>query len=74
MVLKKIGENAYKIDLPADYEVSNTFNVSGRVPYQGDFDCEVSRTSLLQPGENNTEATTEIENDTVDFSYIDANF
>nr|GEV30349.1 hypothetical protein [Tanacetum cinerariifolium] len=26
-VLKKIGESAYKIDLLADYEVSNTFNV-----------------------------------------------
>ncbi|GJZ33590.1 RNA-directed DNA polymerase [Tanacetum coccineum] len=46
-VLKKIRENAYKIDLPADYEVSNTFNVSDLIPYQGDSDCEDSRTSLL---------------------------
>ncbi|GKC34098.1 RNA-directed DNA polymerase [Tanacetum coccineum] len=44
-VLKKIRKNAYKIDLTTDYEVSNTFNVSDIIPYQGDF--EDSRTSLL---------------------------
>ncbi|GJS56055.1 hypothetical protein Tco_0629417 [Tanacetum coccineum] len=71
-VLKKIRENAYKIDLLADYEVSNTFNVSDLISYQGDSDCKDSRTSLLQPGENNTEATTETENDTVDFGHIDS--
>ncbi|GJS32473.1 transposon ty3-I gag-pol polyprotein [Tanacetum coccineum] len=73
-VLKKIRENAYNIDLLADYEVSNTFNVSDLIPYQGDSDCEDSRTSLLQPGENNTKATTETENDTVDFGHIDVKF
>ncbi|GJY63342.1 RNA-directed DNA polymerase [Tanacetum coccineum] len=70
-VLKKIRENAYKIDLPADYEVSNTFNVSDLIPYQGNF--KDSRTSLLQPGEYDTEAT-KTKNDTMDFGYIDANF
>lgn len=31
-VLKRIGENAYKIELPAEYEVSDTFNVSDLSP------------------------------------------
>ena len=29
-VLDKINDNAYKIDLPGKYNVSNTFNVSGK--------------------------------------------
>lgn len=27
-IFKKIGENAYMDDLPADYEVSNSFNIA----------------------------------------------
>lgn len=33
-VLKRIGENAYKIELPAEYE--DTFNVSDLSPYYGE--------------------------------------
>nr|GEV87322.1 putative reverse transcriptase domain-containing protein [Tanacetum cinerariifolium] len=40
----------------------------------GDSECKDSRTSLLQPGENNTEATTETENDTVDLVILMQNF
>ncbi|CAL1369673.1 unnamed protein product [Linum trigynum] len=32
-VVSKIGSNAYKIDLPGEYGVSATFNVSDLAPY-----------------------------------------
>jgi hypothetical protein len=36
-VLEKINNNAYKIDLPTEYGVSTTFNVSDLSPYSGPF-------------------------------------
>ena len=53
-VLKKIGDNAYKIELPASYDVSDTFNVTDLSPYYGDDGTYDSRASLLQPGEHDT--------------------
>lgn len=50
-VVKRIGENAYEIDLPLEYEVSKTFNVSDLSPYHGTHDTSDSRASLLQPRE-----------------------
>nr|CAD1829201.1 unnamed protein product [Ananas comosus var. bracteatus] len=50
-VLKRIGENAYKIELPGDYNVSVTFNVAG-VPDDSflhtkhGYDWSASRTSV----------------------------
>nr|CAD1824757.1 unnamed protein product [Ananas comosus var. bracteatus] len=35
-VLKRIGENAYKIELPGDYNISATFNVADLSPYYKD--------------------------------------
>ncbi|KAJ8649116.1 hypothetical protein MRB53_002139 [Persea americana] len=35
-VLQRIGDNAYKIELPGDYGVSATFNVSDLSPYYED--------------------------------------
>nr|CAD1839672.1 unnamed protein product [Ananas comosus var. bracteatus] len=35
-VLKRIGENAYKIELPGDYNVSATFNIADLSPYYED--------------------------------------
>uniref|UniRef100_A0A2N9IIC5 Reverse transcriptase n=1 Tax=Fagus sylvatica TaxID=28930 RepID=A0A2N9IIC5_FAGSY len=54
-VLQRIGENAYKIELPGDYGVSATFNVSDLSPYYEDQEDQVDfGTSLHQPGEIDT--------------------
>ncbi|CAI8606171.1 unnamed protein product [Vicia faba] len=52
-VIKRIGENAYKIELPAEYEVSDTLKVSDLFPYYGEESTNDSGASLLQlEGEN----------------------
>ena len=54
-VLQRIGENAYKIELPGDYGVSATFNVSDLSPYYENQEDQVDLgTSLHQPGEIDT--------------------
>jgi len=35
-VLEWVNDNAYKIDLLGDYQVSNTFNISDLSPYEDD--------------------------------------
>src|SRR5256885_2777600 len=47
-VVEKINNNAYKIDLPGEYNVSSTFNVSDLSP----FDDADLRTNLFEEGEN----------------------
>ena len=49
-VLEKINENAYKLDLPAEFRVSPTFNVADLKPYLGDDDEMPSRTTSIQEG------------------------
>ena len=34
-VLKRIGTNAYELELPKEFRVNPTFNVSDLVPYRG---------------------------------------
>lgn len=54
-VLQRIGDNAYKIDLPGHYKVSATFNVADLSPYEGDFNDDDSGTSPFQVGEDDGE-------------------
>jgi hypothetical protein len=44
-VLKKINENAYKLDLPVHFGVSPTFNIADLKPYLGEEDELESRTT-----------------------------
>jgi hypothetical protein len=37
-VIEKINENTYKLDLPADFGVSPTFNIVDFKPYLGEED------------------------------------
>ncbi|GJV87786.1 RNA-directed DNA polymerase [Tanacetum coccineum] len=59
-VLKKINDNAYKIELPGHYNVSATFNAADLSPYKGDNDDEPdSGSSLFQEGEDDVDAVNE---------------
>jgi hypothetical protein len=46
-VLKKINENAYKLDLPIDFGVSATFNIADLKPYLGEEDELESRMTQM---------------------------
>ncbi|GKE74809.1 hypothetical protein Tco_1536850, partial [Tanacetum coccineum] len=59
-VLKKINDNAYKIEFPSHYNVFATFNVADLSPYKGDSDDEPdSGSSLFQKGEDDTNTVNE---------------
>nr|GEX55989.1 hypothetical protein [Tanacetum cinerariifolium] len=59
-VLKKINDNAYKIELPGHYNVSATFNAADLSPYKGDSDDEPdSWSSLFQEGEDDANTVNE---------------
>src|SRR5207237_1071455 len=51
-ILEKINDNAYKLELPADFGVSPTFNIADLKPYLGKEDMLESRTTQLQEGED----------------------
>ncbi|KAL4333067.1 hypothetical protein GQ457_07G006290 [Hibiscus cannabinus] len=53
-VLEKVNDNAYKLDLPGDYKVSATFNVSDLSPYD---DSAYLRTNPFQEGGNDVSTT-----------------
>jgi translation initiation factor IF-1 len=46
-VLAKINDNAYRLELPPDFGVSPTFNISDLKPYMGDKDEIESRTTPI---------------------------
>ena len=48
-VLERINDNAYKIELLGEYNVSTTFNISDLSPFDVGSD---SRTNLFEEGEN----------------------
>jgi len=51
-VLAKINDNAYKIDLPGEYNVSNTFNVSNLSLYDADNELRGLRPKAFKEGGN----------------------
>jgi hypothetical protein len=51
-VLEKINDNSYKLELPPEFGVSPTFNISDLKPYLGEEDEFESRTTLIQEGED----------------------
>jgi len=51
-VLERINDNAYKVDLPSEYGVSATFNVTDLSPYSEDDYLEDLRANSLPQGEN----------------------
>jgi hypothetical protein len=56
-VLAKINDNAYTLELPPDFGVSPTFNISYLKPYMGDEDEIESRTTPIQEGEDDEDIT-----------------
>jgi hypothetical protein len=57
-VIEKINDNAYQLELPADFGVSPTFNVADLKPYLGEEDEIPSRTTSIQEGEDDEDITT----------------
>ena len=57
-VLEKITDNAYKLELPADFGVSPTFNIADLKPYLGEEDELPSRTTSFQEGEDDEDINT----------------
>lgn len=57
-VLEKINDNAYRLDLPADFGVSPTFNIADLKPYLGEEVELESRTTQMQEGENDEDIHT----------------
>lgn len=57
-VLEKVNDNAYKLDLPADFGVSPTFNIADLKPYLGEEDELESRTTQMQEGEDDEDINT----------------
>jgi ribosomal protein L21E len=49
-IIEKVNDNAYKVDLSGDYNVSSTFNVKDLTPYLDDIDDTDLRTNHSQPG------------------------
>jgi hypothetical protein len=56
-VLAKINDNAYTLELPPDFGVSPTFNISYLKPYMGDEDEIESRTTPIQEEEDDEDIT-----------------
>ena len=51
-VLERINDNAYKIDIPGEYEVSSSFNVADLPPFVVGGDSEDLRANAFQEGGN----------------------
>jgi hypothetical protein len=49
-VLERVNDNAYKLELPANFGVSPTFNIADLKPYLGEEDEIESRTTQMRKG------------------------
>ena len=56
-ILTKINDNAYILDLPAEFGVSTSFNVADLKPYMGDEDEIELRTTPIQEEEDDEDIT-----------------
>ena len=56
-ILEKINDNAYKLELPPEFGISPTFNISDLKPYLGEEDELESMTTPLQEGEDDEDIT-----------------
>ena len=56
-VLTKINDNAFVLDLPAEFGVSTSFNVADLKPYLGEDEELPSRTTSVQEGEDDEDTT-----------------
>jgi hypothetical protein len=57
-ILAKINDNAYKLELPPEFGVSHSFNISDLRPYLGEEDEMSSRTTSMQEGEDDEDINT----------------
>jgi hypothetical protein len=57
-ILEKINENAYKLDLPANFGVSPTINIADLNPYLREMDELESRMTQMQEGEDDVDINT----------------
>jgi hypothetical protein len=57
-ILAKMNDNAYKLELPPEFGVSPSFNISDLHPYLGEEDEMPSRTTSMQEGEDDEDINT----------------
>jgi hypothetical protein len=56
-IIEKINDNAYKLELPPEFEVSPIFNIVDLKPYLEEKNKLASRTTSLQEGKNEKDIT-----------------
>jgi hypothetical protein len=56
-VIEKTNDNAYKVELPPEFGVSHTFNISDLRPYLGEEDEVLSRMTSSQEGKDDEDIT-----------------
>jgi hypothetical protein len=57
-ILAKINDNAYKLELPPEFGVSSSFNISDLLPYFGEEDEMLPRTTSMKEGEDGEDINT----------------
>src|SRR3954453_9415061 len=57
---RKINDNAYKLEVPAEFGVSPTFNMADLKPYLGEDDELPSRTTSIQEGQDDEDIPTNV--------------